>query len=223
MSKAEQLELINLTTNFLRTTKPQSCKNYRILSQEPLFRGICYGASQFNLSPEEIEQEVSKLLKFDAQPSSKYSRVENMQFDDKRQNIENSRIDEILPYILKFKPEEINRLPIDLQKRIINQWIVYQKGFTKARQIEFDKAYGKAMSIVNNKVLKSVSEAISKNHSNLSSKTNLSSSPVKKNEVHKEENEVASAGKRKKGIPKQNKTEIIDFDESEEDESEKKE
>lgn len=158
MSRANQLELISLTTNFLKATKPESCKNYRILSQEPLFRGICYGSTQYNITPEEIEQEVSKILKFNTS-LSKY-RAETS-YDDKHLSVDNARIDEILPYIIKFKPDEISRLPIDLQKRILNQWVIFQKGFTKTRQKEFDNAYGNAMKIINMRLLKCVSESIS--------------------------------------------------------------
>lgn len=158
MSRANQLELISLATNLLKATKPKSCKNYRILSQEPLFRGICYGATQLNINPEEIEQEVSKLLKFNTS-LSKY-RTETS-YDDKHLSVENAHIDEILPYIIKFKPDEISRLPIDLQKRILNQWIIFQKGITQARQNEFDKIYGNAMKILNLRLIRSVSESIS--------------------------------------------------------------
>lgn len=180
MSRANQLELISLTTNFLKTTKPQSCKNYRILSQEPLFRGICYGAAQFNITPEEIEQEVSKLLKPNT-PLSKY-RAETS-YDDKQLSVENAHIDEILPYILKFKPDEISRLPIDLQKRILNQWIVFQKGFTKARQNEFDKVFGHAMKIMNLRLIKCVSDSIPAFSGTQSSLNNNINNPINNSHI----------------------------------------
>ena len=144
MSRANQLELISLTTNFLKATKPESCKNYRILSQEPLFRGICYGSAQYNITPEEIEQEVSKILKFNTS-LSKYKAETS--YDDKHLSVDNARIDEILPYIIKFKPDEISRLPIDLQKRILNQWVIFQKGFTKLAYVIATGYFNNVLSV----------------------------------------------------------------------------
>ena len=167
MNKDNKLELIRMAACYLRDTKSTSCKNFRILSQDPLFRGICYGSNKMNISPEEVEQEVSKILKFDTS-LNKYKTDNSKSFASAPAEATAAvHIDGIMRQIMKFNPDEVSRLPIEVQKKIMNQWVIFEKGVIQARQMEFDSAYGEAMKTVNTKVLKKVSAALAKKNNEL--------------------------------------------------------
>ena len=110
-----------------------------------------------NISPEEVEQEVSKILKFDTS-LNKYKTDNSKSFASAPAEATAAvHIDGIMRQIMKFNPDEVSRLPIEVQKKIMNQWVIFEKGVIQARQMEFDSAYGEAMKTVNTKVLKKVS------------------------------------------------------------------
>jgi hypothetical protein len=148
-----ELELIKLTARYLESTKPQSCKNYRVLAQEPLFRGMCFGLKeQLGITPEEIEKEVCQnVLNITTPPPIAQPPIQR---PDSPGHSRTVKYDRLLSYMHKFRPEQVEKLPPDLRPKAWQLWIARQLGGCRGRATEFDEIMRKSMERVNELVLK---------------------------------------------------------------------
>jgi hypothetical protein len=157
-TRRSELELIKLTARYLESTKPQSCKNYRVLAQEPLFRGMCFGLKeQLGITPDEIEKEVCEtvlsittsppIAEAPAQPAGSPGQLPTVKYD------------RLLSYMHKFRPEEVEKLPPDLRPKAWQLWIAQQLGKSRGREVEFDDVMHKSMEWANELVIRDAQQA----------------------------------------------------------------
>lgn len=150
-TRAQQLELINLATQYLAKNKPTSVRDYRMLKNESIFKGICYGMHKNGLTDADIEKEVCSVLKLTPMSQQKAEGVNRVKESIKYPEL--AQYDGIQQYIFNFKPEEIHKLPRDKGIKVLKSWLLIQKGANKRRMNDFDAAYFEAMKSINMHVL----------------------------------------------------------------------
>jgi hypothetical protein len=160
MKRSEQFELVKLTARYLQETKPQCCKNYRVLMQEPLFRGINYGLSELGITPEEIEQEICQNILKITLPTS-LSPSHSISQQPAKPSV--AQYDRYLPHLTKFRPEKVKGLPADVRSSVWQLWIAQQIGAALVREREFDQIMRESMTRANEKVLKEAKQEVRQN------------------------------------------------------------
>jgi hypothetical protein len=152
------MELIKLTARYLESTKPQSCRSYRVLAHEPLFRGMCFGLNeQLGITPEEIEKEVCQnVLSITSPLPLSQSPVQQPASPGQLRTI---KYDRLLSYMHKFRPDEVEKLPPDLRPKAWQLWIAQQLGASRGRAVQFDEIIHKSIERANELVLKDAQRA----------------------------------------------------------------
>jgi hypothetical protein len=151
-----ELKLIKLAAAHLATRKENPIKNYRLMTQEPLFRGMCYGADQLGITPDVIEREICQELGITPPSKTVVTGWNQGGESPVTANAVSVNYDQLKPHLARFKPDEIVKLPMETRVRVLNSWISYELGSCRKRQQDLDAEYCRTMDLINRRYVEKV-------------------------------------------------------------------